>query len=209
MASVDGYLRGVPSDTDQDDGRLYDPTQASGSVTYVLSCAVGTYIYTGQTATLTVARKLTLDAGAYTYTGQDATLTYVAGNVDYVLACDAGEYAYIGNNATLTYTQGIVNYDTHDGGDVRKRDKRIKEEKEKLREMLTEAFDVAQGIALPKAIQEHKALVPALVAKLTEQDIAEVKAEVNLLLSQIYMQAAIQKAAQDEDDVETLMLLNG
>jgi hypothetical protein len=92
---------------------------ASGSYVYTgqaatltfarrLSLAAGAYVYTGQSATLTVARRLPLSAGAYNYIGNDAALAYVpgAGKVDYVLACAAGAYSYIGQAATLTYQSG-------------------------------------------------------------------------------------------------------
>lgn len=56
-------------------------TAPSGGVNYSLTCSVGTYIYTGQTA----------------------TFTYVAGQINYSLTCAVGSYAVTGQNATLTY----------------------------------------------------------------------------------------------------------
>jgi len=98
-------------------------------IAYTLTCNAGSYTYTGQAATLTVARKLSLAAGAYLYTGQAATLTVsrnislAAGAYTYTgiaasltvarnLALPAGAYAYAGNDATLTYVPGAgaVNY---------------------------------------------------------------------------------------------------
>lgn len=84
------------------------PGAASSAVNYTLSCAAGSYTYTGKDATLTVQRNYTLScaAGSYTYTGVAATLTYTPGSakVDYTLACDSGTYSYTGNAATLTYS---------------------------------------------------------------------------------------------------------
>lgn len=230
MATNDVYLR--PDAGDGTNGvRLRPDAPDPSKINYVLACDAGAYSYVGNDATLKVGRFLALDAGAYAYAGNDATLkvgrllaldggayayvgndatlTYVPGAVNYTLACAAGAYTYTGNDATLTYVPGVVNYDTHDGVDTRKRDKRIREEKQKLREMLNEAFDAVQGITLPEEVEQNKQVVEPLVAKITPQDVEEVKAQVRLLVSQMYMQAAIQKAAQDEDDVETLMLLNG
>jgi len=72
-----------------------------GPVNYALTCDAGAYTYTGQAATLKVARSLVCDAGAYVYAGVDATL-----QVSRSLACDAGAYAYAGVDATLTYVAG-------------------------------------------------------------------------------------------------------
>lgn len=64
------------------------PGAASSAVNYTLSCA----------------------AGSYTYTGVAATLDYVAGGtpIDYTLTCAAGSYTYTGNDATLTYVSGVA-----------------------------------------------------------------------------------------------------
>ena len=60
---------------------------------------------------------------------------------------------------------------------------------------------------MPIDIQQAQKAIPAA---LTKEQIAEVTNEVNLLVTQIYMRIALEKAArQDEDDVETLILLNG
>ena len=104
---ADVWLRSVPSDADSDDVRLYpEGADAGGPVNYVLTCDVGAYVYTGQAATLTVARRLALDAGAYNYVGNAAILDYVpgaAGPVNYTLALAAGTYLYVGQDAILTY----------------------------------------------------------------------------------------------------------
>lgn len=104
MAANDGYLRTVPSDADVDDGRLYDPTVPDGgsAINYTLVCDVGSYAYTGQAATLTLARRLALDVGAYTYTGQAAALT-----VSRNLSLAAGAYAYAGQAATFSIGVGL------------------------------------------------------------------------------------------------------
>jgi len=79
-------------------------------VNYTLVCAAGAYVYSGQNATLTVARRLALDAGAYTYAGQNATLDYVPGvsATHYTLDLAAGAYAYAGQSIDLTYVSGAL-----------------------------------------------------------------------------------------------------
>jgi hypothetical protein len=150
---------------------------------------------------------LALDAGAYSYAGSDATLDYVPGAVNYTLECQPGAYVYTGNDAVLNYEPGVVNYDTHDGGDGKKRIQRFKKQKEELRAQLEEAVEAASAVSVPVEVQKVQQAIPVA---LTKEDIAEVTNEVNLLITQIYMRIAMEKAArQDEDDVETLMLLNG
>jgi len=179
----------------------------SGGIAYTLVCNAGAYTYSGQSAELTVARNLSLSAGAYSYVGSDATLDYVPGAVNYTLECQPGAYVYTGNDAVLTYEPGVVNYDTHDGGDEKKRIHRFKKQKEELRAQLEEAMEAANAVSVPAEIAEVQKAIPVA---LTKEDIAEVTNEVNLLITQIYMRIAMEKAAQqDEDDVETLMLLNG
>ena len=89
-----------------------------GPVNYTLACNAGAYVYTGQAATLAVARRLSLDAGAYVYAGQAASLT-----VARRLSLDAGAYAYAGNDAVLTYVSGTPQQSTlgglHDDDDRR------------------------------------------------------------------------------------------
>lgn len=190
---------------------LRDPTtlQISGAVAYTLVCNAGAYTYSGQSAELTVARNLALSAGAYSYAGSNATLDYVPGTptVNYTLDCQPGSYVYTGNDAVLNYQPGVVNYDTHDGGDEKNRVKRFRRQKEELRAQLEEALEAANAVSVPIDIQQTQKAIPAA---LTKEQIAEVTNEVNLLVTQIYMRIALEKAArQDEDDVETLMLLNG
>lgn len=179
----------------------------SGGIAYTLVCNAGSYAYTGVDASLTVGRNIALGAGAYSYVGSDATLDYVPGAVNYTLDCLAGSYTYTGNDVTLHYQQGIVNYDTHDGGDGKKRIQRFRKQKEELRAQLEEAMEAANAVSVPVEIAQVQKAIPVA---LTKEEIEEVTNEVNLLVTQIYMRIALEKAAQqDEDDVETLMLLNG
>ncbi len=85
---------------------VYTGQAATLTVARRLSLATGAYVYTGQDATLSLARRLSLDAGAYVYTGQAASLTVARG-----LSLAAGAYAYAGNDATLTYVPGAAKVD--------------------------------------------------------------------------------------------------
>lgn len=87
---------------------VYTGQAATLGLARKLSLAVGAYVYTGQAATLTVARRLALDAGAYVYAGNNATLDYVPGRVDYILTCDVGAYVYTGQAASLTVARRLA-----------------------------------------------------------------------------------------------------
>jgi hypothetical protein len=103
-----------------------------------------------------------------------------------------------------TISQLVI--DTHDGfDDTKEKVERYRKAQKELREELESALNDVVGIAIPENVEEVQAAIPAAF---TENDIQKVTNEVKLLVSQIYMQLAIQRAAaQDEDDVETLMLL--
>lgn len=87
--------------TQQKAARYFYPA-ASGQVDYSLTCAVGAYTYTGQSATLSVAHSLTCSAGSYSYAGVPATLT-----VEHNLACATGAYAYSGISAALSVKRSL------------------------------------------------------------------------------------------------------
>lgn len=80
-------------------------TAPSGAINYTLTCSVGTYSYTGQSATFTYTAgqtnyTLTCAVGSYTVAGKDATFIY---KINYSLTCSVGSYAVIGQDATLAY----------------------------------------------------------------------------------------------------------
>ena len=123
MATNDVYLRPDAGDGTNGVRLRPDGPDSGGAVNYELVCAAGSYVYTGQAATLSVGRNLALAAGAYTYTGQSAglvvgrRLSLAAGAYTYTgqsaglvvgrnLALSAGAYTYTGQDATLTYTPG-------------------------------------------------------------------------------------------------------
>ena len=66
---------------------------------YTLTADAGSFTYTGQTATLRVARKLVAGAGAFSFTGQTATL-----RVARKIGAAAGAYTMSGADAGLIYS---------------------------------------------------------------------------------------------------------
>jgi hypothetical protein len=94
-----------------------------GAVNYILSGSAGSYIVTGQSATVIFGINLAGQTGTYAYTGQTALvsrLVKLAGNTGSYsysgntatvgrlvnLAGSFGAYAYSGQPATATYTSG-------------------------------------------------------------------------------------------------------
>lgn len=78
MAGNDVFLYSVPSDTGND-VRLRDVNGPPQAINYTLTCDAGAYTYTGNQATLSVARYLVCNAGSYAITGFDAQLNYSPG----------------------------------------------------------------------------------------------------------------------------------
>lgn len=75
---------------------------ATSGAAYSLTCAVGTYLVTGNSATFTLAKQLTANVGAYAVTGKTTSLSLAR-----KLTANAGSYAVAGQITTLTYTAGI------------------------------------------------------------------------------------------------------
>lgn len=63
----------------------------------------GSYVWTGQDATLTFTeqRSVAADSGSYAWTVADATLIH-----NRIIAASGGSYTYTGQDATLTYSGG-------------------------------------------------------------------------------------------------------
>lgn len=81
----------------------YTGQPATLSVKHSLACSPGTYVYSGIGASLLVAHRLTCDAGAYSLAGQAATLS-----VKHGLSCDSGAYSYAGISAQLSVKHNLV-----------------------------------------------------------------------------------------------------
>jgi hypothetical protein len=69
---------------------------------YALSCASGSYVLTGNAATLLVGRALQGSAGSYTFTGTNTTL-----KVARKFSGAAGSYTLTGNNAVLKFNRNL------------------------------------------------------------------------------------------------------
>ena len=71
----------------------------------VINAEVGSFSYTGQTITDTVARNINAEAGTFSYTGQDATLTKTAAPKE--INAEAGTFSYTGQDATLARSRSF------------------------------------------------------------------------------------------------------
>lgn len=81
------------------------PATGGGGGNYTLTAQHGTYVISGQSATILRSKLLTASSGSYSYTGQSATLLRSK-----LLSASQGTYAYTGQSATITYTAGSANY---------------------------------------------------------------------------------------------------
>ena len=71
MSVNDGVLRSVPSDSDVDDGRLYDPTATdAGGTNYTLAIEAGSFLLNAQGVGLLVGRRVASDVGSFSLTGE-------------------------------------------------------------------------------------------------------------------------------------------
>ena len=86
----DGFLRGVPSDADSDDGRLYDPTaaDAGGEITSTVTAATETYAdgvlvetFTGAVTAATETAAAGTLVETFSGTVAASTETYAAGTL--------------------------------------------------------------------------------------------------------------------------------
>jgi hypothetical protein len=73
-------------------------TGTSGAV-YTLTAGAGSFVITGQDATLKITRRLVAEAGSFTLTGQAASL-----KITRRLVAEAGSFILTGQDATLTKT---------------------------------------------------------------------------------------------------------
>jgi hypothetical protein len=159
----------------------------------LLAADAGAYAIAGQDAALKVGRRLTADAGAYVIAGQDAAFVYVAPGA-YTLTCDAGEYVISGQDAAFVIGGATVE-DTHDGY--------WSKQWLKLRKK-PELPTVAEVVEM---VREEPAIVEAVRVeverKYPQVDYAEILANVQL---QRFIARQLIEAAQEEDDLEVLLL---
>lgn len=190
-------------------------TAPSGGVNYSLTCSVGTYSYTGRTATFTyvagrINYSLTCAVGSYAVTGKAATLTYVSnGKVNYSLSCSTGSYTVTGQNATLTYISNAI-APTGRGG-FKKQKKVFKDNRKEVELDIANAIDKIIGTKKPEILIAAK---PEKQDKIFESDNLEHEVqtqklqEIAMKAQALALQAEIDRLIQAElDDEESLMLL--
>ena len=180
-------------------------------VSYTLLGASGSYTYTGQSATLTVAKQLSGSAGSYTYTGQSATLTYTAGasSTAYSLSGATGAYSYTGNNAVLDYHSNAITEVVSRGGFKAKSNVK-KNERPDVEKAINEAIDKVIGKPITPIVKEIDRIKPNVVTKTNFTDqINEIILQTKIdILSHQINQINID-AELENDDEEAILLLLG
>ena len=190
------------------DVKLRDPTTTGGKVAYVLTCAAGSYAYSGIAAGLNVVHSLTCASGAYAYAGNAATLTYVPGaaTVNYTLTCAAGAYAYQGNDATFVKTgaaTGHIGGDDAPGGWKKAKKRKTKDEYAEATISRKQAvIDAYNGLLEPETPEtvaiEAKTVVQS--EELVELDLVKVQK-----LLAMWQQELDRR--EEQDDEESLLML--
>lgn len=144
------------------------------------------------------AYTLACDAGSFTISGQDATLVYTPGATPtaYTLACEAGAFVISGQAANLVWSGANRQTDTHDGFWSRQWHKlKKREEKPTIAEVVEIVKESPQVMEVVRVEVERK---------YPQVDYAEVRQ--NLALQRFIAKQLIE-AAQEEDDIETLLLM--
>ena len=142
------------------------------------------------------AYTLACDAGSFTITGQAATLVYTPGATAYTLNCEAGAFVISGQSAELVWSGGQV-ADTHDGFWSREWAKLKKREEKKP--------TIAEVVEIVKESPQVMEVVRVEVErKYPQVDYAEVRQNIAL---QRFIARQLIEAAQEEDDIETLLLM--
>lgn len=162
----------------------------------VLNCLAGSYSVTGQSVTISKNRVLNVSAGSYAVTGQSATVTKGR-----QLTAQSGSYLVTGQSVEITRTSTTVIFDGGWIPDKRKRKKRDEEKEyreanEKRREAVRLALDGPEPVVLKVTTTE------AMVAK--EIDVERVIARATKQLEKIVSTPY----DDDEEEVTMLMLLH-
>ena len=183
----------------------------------------GTYTYSGNNANTLFGRTVAADGGTYTYSGNAANLIYTPAGA-YTLIADGGVYSYSGNNAntlfgrkvaadggTYSYSGNaadfvysptpVVTFDTHDGDRVRKRIRKVRDERELRREQVITAYQTLLE-ARPEEATELVAeyATPATTLRAPSIDF-------DALLADIDAAERLYEAYLEMDDEEVMMLI--
>lgn len=178
---------------------------------YALNGATGSYTYTGNNATFAVAHKLSGSTGSYTYTGNLATLTYTAGagSTAYSLSGATGAYSYTGNNAVLDYHSNAITEIVSRGGFKAKSNVK-KNERPDVEKTINEAINKVIGKPITPIVKEIDRIKPNVVTKTDFTDqINEIILQTKIdILSHQINQISI-NAELENDDEEAILLLLG
>jgi hypothetical protein len=195
------------------DGGTYSYSGNNATLTYTTAGAFtlvadgGTYSYSGNNANLLVNRSLAANGGTYLYNGNNTTLTYTTAGA-FVLSADGGVYSYAGNNSNLTFSgTPIIVDDTHDGDYLPRKFKRERDERNKRKRDIINAYEVL--------IEGRSPVIEELIAQYAEPEPQQTKAakpvSPRLDIDKIMQSAdAIERlwnAYIDMDDEEILLLL--
>lgn len=161
----------------------------------------GAYSYSGNNANTLFGRTVAADGGTYTYSGNAANLVYTPAG-SYTLIADGGVYSYSGNAADLVYSPTpVVTFDTHDGDRVRKRIRKVRDERELRREQVITAYQTlfeARPAEATELVAEYA--TPATTLRAPSIDF-------EALLADIDAAERLYEAYLDMDDEEVMMLL--
>ena len=154
--------------------------------------------WAGSPAAGGTAYTLACDAGSFTISGQAATLVYTPGATPtaYTLACEAGAFVISGQAANLVWSGANRQTDTHDGFWSREWAKlKKREEKPTIAEVVEIVRESPQVLEVVRTEVQRK---------YPQVDYAAVRENVQL---QRFIAKQLIEAAQEEDDIETLLLM--
>ncbi len=192
--SADG---GTYSYSGNDANLIYTPT---GS--YTLTADGGVYSYSGNNSDLRYSRVLVADGGTYSYSGNNANLVYTPSGA-YTLIAEGGTYTYSGNDANLIYSGAQIA-----GGHYYEFWR-----KKWAKQWETKTPDIQEVIEFIEEEPEQAIKVAATVApKYASIQPETLKINEKLaenIAKQIIVAIKIQqiKIAQEEEDIETLLLI--
>lgn len=181
---------------------IYAVTGQSATIlrSKVLVADPGAYSVTGQQVGINVNRMLTASPGSYSIAGQSATITKTAAGA-YTLTALSGSYDLTGQSATITYTPANVLEDTHDGY-WHKQWAKLHQKKPKIEEVI-ELVQEMPATALAEVKEAVKREYPKV-------DYTQVLKNVELqrfIAQQLIKSLELRRIADDEEDIETLMLM--
>lgn len=183
----------------------YTGNAATFRVGHSLSGATGAYAYSGNAATFKVGHTLPGAAGAYAFTGRDGTFAYV-GSTAYALSGDSGSYSIAGTEGAFAFSGAAKPVGGYD--EARKRKRFVVKVGDKLVEYGSASAAAKALNKAPEAKPEPVAEVPIRKIK-AQARVFKAEQQVQNLFKQQDFEAmlALYEQMQDEDDIETLLML--